>query len=469
MKLKVCKPKKSGEQISDEEAGTVNAAADNAETSCSASPEQGRTEPDGAQPDDNSAGTRMDANDNDMPGGGTNAAHREGGRHEKFTWNIKYLTICLYAVLVVLASVLIIKAVIDWDNVMHHIKGAMNVLSPFLWGAFIAFLINPLVKLFDNKIFGKIKPLKKHEKPRKMLSLLISYLLVILVVVIMFVYLLPQIGTSLTEIVNQVPGWIAEINNGLLKFEEEHPDFDYNIINDFFNSITPQLMDFSKNVVTNVVPVIFTTSISVVKGLLNVLIAFIVSVYMVSDKKLLARGFKRVLYSVASEKAGDMIMETLRECYHIFSQFVLGKTVDSFIIGWICFFLMTILRLPFTPIVSLIVGITNMIPYFGPFIGAVPGIVLILMVDPIKAIIFTVLIIVIQQFDGLYLGPRILGETVGLRPLWIIFAITVGGSIGGVVGMFLGVPVVAVFAYLMDKLLNKLVRKKNVDISGKID
>ena len=130
---------------------------------------------------------------------------------------------------------------------------------------------------------------------------------------------------------------------------------------------------------------------------------------------------------------------------------------------------MTILRLPFTPIVSLIVGITNMIPYFGPFIGAVPGIVLILMVDPIQAIIFTILIIVIQQFDGLYLGPRILGETVGLRPLWIIFAITVGGSIGGVVGMFLGVPVVAVLAYLADKLLTRLVKKKNVDISGKID
>lgn len=469
MKLKLYKPQKGDVQIYNEETETVNVAADNAETSSSDTLEQGKAESDGAQPDDNSANTRTGAKDDNMSGSGRNAAHREGSRHEKFTWNIKYLTVCLYAVLVVLASVLIIKAVIDWDNVMLHIKGAMNVLSPFLWGAFIAFLINPLVKLFDNKIFGKIKPLKKHDKPRKMLSLLISYLLVIFVVVIMFVYLLPQIGTSLTEIVNQVPGWIAEVNNGLLKFEEDHPDFDYDIINDFFNGITPQLMDFSKNVVTNVVPMIFTTSISVVKGLLNVLIAFIVSVYMVSDKKLLARGFKRVLYSVASEKAGDVIMETLRECYHIFSQFVLGKTVDSFIIGWICFFLMTILRLPFTPIISLIVGITNMIPYFGPFIGAVPGIVLILMVDPIKAIIFTVLIVVIQQFDGLYLGPRILGETVGLRPLWIIFAITVGGSIGGVVGMFLGVPVVAVFAYLMDKLLNKLVRKKNVDISGKID
>lgn len=405
-------------------------------------------------------------NDGNDSSGGDNAVNN--ARHKKFTWNRKYLTVCLYAIIVVLASVLIIKTVIDWDNVVRHAKSALSVLSPFLWGAFIAFLINPLVKLFD-KLFGKIKPLKKHEKPRKFLSLLLSYLLVVALVVLMFVYLLPQIGTSITEIVNQVPGWIANINEGLMKFETDHPDFDYDIVNEFLNNITPQLMEFSKRVVTDVVPMIFTTSISVVKGLLNVLIAFIVSVYMVSDKKLLARGFKRVLYSVASEKAGDVMMETLRECYHIFSQFVLGKTVDSFIIGWICFFLMTILRLPFTPIVSLIVGITNMIPYFGPFIGAVPGIVLIFMVDPIQAIIFTVLIIVIQQFDGLYLGPRILGETVGLRPLWIIFAITVGGSIGGVVGMFLGVPVVAVLAYLADKLLTRLVKKKNVDISGKID
>lgn len=417
----------------------------------------------GSMSEDSEKKITNDGNDSSV---GNNAVNN--ARHKKFTWNRKYLTVCLYAIIVVLASVLIIKTVIDWDNVVRHAKSALTVLSPFLWGAFIAFLINPLVKLFD-KLFGKIKPLKKHGKPRKFLSLLLSYLLVVALVVLMFVYLLPQIGTSITEIVNQVPGWITKINEGLMKFETDHPDFDYDIVNEFLNNITPQLMEFSKRVVTDVVPMIFTTSISVVKGLLNVLIAFIVSVYMVSDKKLLARGFKRVLYSVASEKAGDVIMETLRECYHIFSQFVLGKTVDSFIIGWICFFLMTILRLPFTPIVSLIVGITNMIPYFGPFIGAVPGIVLILMVDPIQAIIFTVLIIVIQQFDGLYLGPRILGETVGLRPLWIIFAITVGGSIGGVVGMFLGVPVVAVLAYLADKLLTRLVKKKNVDISGKID
>ena len=148
-------------------------------------------------------------NDGNDSSGGDNAVNN--ARHKKFTWNRKYLTVCLYAIIVVLASVLIIKTVIDWDNVVRHAKSALSVLSPFLWGAFIAFLINPLVKLFD-KLFGKIKPLKKHEKPRKFLSLLLSYLLVVALVVLMFVYLLPQIGTSITEIVNQVPGWIANIN-----------------------------------------------------------------------------------------------------------------------------------------------------------------------------------------------------------------------------------------------------------------
>ena len=390
-------------------------------------------------------------------------------RKEKFSWNIKYLTICLYAILVVLASVLIIKAFISWETTTAYFKGFFSVLSPFLWGAFIAFLINPLVKLFDVRLLGKIKPLKKRDKPRRILSLLFSYLIVMLSVLLVCVYLLPQIGLSLTEIINQIPKWIIQVNEWLMDFEKSHPEFDYEIINDFLNSLTPQLMDLSKTVVTGIVPIIFTTSISVVKGLVNVLIALMVSVYIITDKRILAKGFKRILYAVASDRTADVIMETLRECYHIFSQFIFGKAVDSLIIGCICFIVMSLFRFPFAPIISLIVGITNMIPYFGPFIGAVPGVILIFLVDPLWSLFFIILIVVIQQFDGLYLGPRILGETVGMRPLWIIFAITVGGSIGGVVGMFLGVPVVAVIAYLLDKLLDRLARKKNVDINGKID
>lgn len=379
---------------------------------------------------------------------------------ERFTWDRRYLTICLYALLVVFASVLIIKAVMGWETTVKYVKNFFNVLAPFIWGAFIAFIISPLVRLFETKIFGRIKPFRKHDKLRKTLSVLIAYLLVLLIIALMAVYLLPQIGTSLTEIVNQVPKWIEQVNTWLMDFEKQHPEFDYELINDFLNGLTPQLMEFSKGVVTDVVPMIFTTSISVVKGLLNVLIAFMVSIYMISDKKLLATGFKRILYGVASDRVADNIMKTLRECARIFSQFVFGKAVDSFIIGCICFVTMMIFRFPFTPIISLIVGVTNMIPYFGPFIGAVPGVILIFLVNPLMSLFFIVLIVVIQQFDGLFLGPKILGETVGLRPLWIIFAITVGGSLGGVVGMFLGVPVVAVVAYLLNQMLDRLDKKK---------
>lgn len=383
-----------------------------------------------------------------------------GKQKEKFSWNMKYLTICLYAILVVLASVLIIKAVISWDATKAYVKGFFTMLSPFLWGAFIAFLINPLVKLFDERLLGRIKPFKKMDKARRIISLLFSYLLILMCIVLVSVYLLPQIGVSLTEIVNQIPKWIVQVNECLMDFENSHPEFDYNLINDFLNSLTPQLMDLSKTVVTGIVPIIFTTSISVLKGLLNALIALIVSAYIITDKRILAKGFKRILYAFFSDRSADVVMETLRECDHIFSQFVFGKAVDSIIIGCICFIVMSIFRFPFAPIISLIVGITNMIPYFGPFIGAVPGVILIFLVDPLWSLFFIILIVVIQQFDGLYLGPRILGETVGMRPLWIIFAITIGGSMGGVVGMFLGVPVVAVIAYLFDKLLDRLARKK---------
>lgn len=397
----------------------------------------------------------------------TDTEAQEKPQREKFTWNKKYLTICLYAIIVVLASVLIIRAVMRWETTVAYIKKFFSIISPFLWGAFIAFLINPLVGFLENKVFGRIKGLKKYVKPRRLFALLISYLFVIVLLVLVVVYLVPQIGNSITEIFSQVPKWIEEADKWLMDFEKNNPQFDFEKINEYVDSLMPQIMDFSKSFVTGVVPLIFSTSISVVKVLINILIAIMVSVYILSDKQILQRGFKRILYGIASEKTGDVIMETLQECYHIFSQFVFGKAVDSFIIGCLCFIVMTIFQFPFTPIISLIVGLTNMIPYFGPFIGAVPGVILIFMVNPLQALFFIIMIVIIQQFDGLFLGPRILGETVGLRPLWIIFAITIGGSMGGVVGMFLGVPVIAVLYYLLDKLLNKLAKKRDVDIEKK--
>ena len=155
------------------------------------------------------------------------------------------------------------------------------------------------------------------------------------------------------------------------------------------------------------IPVIYTTSVSVIKWMINILIAIIVSAYMLSDQGTLKLNFKRLLYAYIPQGRVDRFLETLKQCNSIFGGFIIGKTIDSTIIGILCFVLMTLLRLPYALLISVIVGVTNMIPYFGPFIGAVPGLFILLLIDPIKALVFGVLILALQQFDGLILGPKI--------------------------------------------------------------
>lgn len=169
---------------------------------------------------------------------------------------------------------------------------------------------------------------------------------------------------------------------------------------------------------------------------------------------------QKVIYVIFKKSHADKISQTLSECNKIFGKFIVGKTIDSTIIGFLCFLFMNILGLKYSMLISVIVGITNMIPYFGPFIGAVPGVLILLTIDWKYALVFGVLILALQQFDGLYLGPKILGESTGLRPVWIIFAITVGGWLAGPIGMFLGVPCVAVIAFLTDRVINRKLTEK---------
>ena len=183
---------------------------------------------------------------------------------------------------------------------------------------------------------------------------------------------------------------------------------------------------------------------------------------MLYDKKRLMRSCWKIIYAFLPQKRIPACHEILSECNRLFSSFVVGKFIDSSIIGVLCFILMTILRLPDGLLISVIVGVTNMIPYFGPFIGAIPGILILLFVKPVKALIFAIMVLCLQQFDGLILGPKILGDSTGMKPLWIIFAITVGGSMFGVIGMFLGVPVVAIINYLFDLYLQYRLKKKNI-------
>jgi predicted PurR-regulated permease PerM len=195
----------------------------------------------------------------------------------------------------------------------------------------------------------------------------------------------------------------------------------------------------------------------------NLIFAFIVSIYVLLDKNRLVRNLKRLTKALFPKEKASSLIETGGLTHHIFSRFIIGKTVDSLIIGGLCFILMSFFKMPFALIISLIVGITNMVPYVGPFIGAVPGFFIIFISSPVQSLFYLILILAIQQFDGLYLGPKILGDSTGLRPIWIIFAISVGGAAGGVLGMFLGVPCVAVIARLLDDWVEKRIQMRSQD------
>lgn len=382
----------------------------------------------------------------------------------KFSKNNKYYTIALYTITVVAICTLIIKIIVNWDSTSTAFSNILSVLHPFVLGLFIAYLINPVAKIINHNLLTPILK-KKSKGVRKIISILLSYIIVIGLIVTAMFYIIPQITDSLMQIttfVDSAQSGYNQLMDKLLELEAKNPDWDLTAVNSAIRDIPDKFMAIITKAIPTIIPTIYSTSMSVISGVLNALIAIIVSIYMLIDKHKLLNNSKKVIYAIFGADTGDKLLDTASECNKIFGSFIIGKLIDSLIIGILCFIAMSILRLPYALTISAVVGVTNMIPYFGPFIGAVPGVLLLLFVDLKYAFIFTILIIVLQQFDGLFLGPKILGDSTGLGPLWIIFAITVGGSLAGVLGMFLGVPTLAVIAYILNIFLEKRLNRKNI-------
>lgn len=383
----------------------------------------------------------------------------------KFSKNSKYYTIGVYSVIFVTLATIMVKLVWNWHDTTSYVSGIMGVIQPFLVGLLIAYLINPLTKLLNDKVFKKLFH-GRMPKLRKLLSVLISYIIVIGVIVTALFYIIPQIVESLKQIASFIESaqtGYADMMNKLMELNENYPQWKLDSVINMIEDIPGALSEVITDIVPMIIPTIYNTSLSLISTIIDLLIAIMVSAYMLLDKAKLLNNAKRIVYVIFKPEKGDRFLETAAECNRIFGNFIIGKMIDSIIIGILCWIIMTAIDLPYALVISVIVGVTNMIPYFGPFIGAVPGVLLLLIADLGYAVIFTILIIALQQFDGLYLGPKILGESTGLRPIWIIFAITVGGSVAGVAGMFLGVPVIAVISYLTDRFMERKLDKKKLE------
>lgn len=382
-----------------------------------------------------------------------------------FQPNSKYFTIVIYGLLFVLGAILIYKFIGNWPATVKSLGNIFHILSPFLIGAMIALVLYPFIKTLYNRFFMGVCHIKS-KKAAKMLSILVAYLIAVGAFAVLIGFVVPQIYKSITEIANQAPVWYEYIRNWFTEFEDKHANssIDYNFINQKIEDALPKLVDYMTGALTNMVPYILNTSMAILSGVLNLVIAIIVSIYMISDNKNIFYHFKRFLYAVLPRKTADNTRIICKNCASIFINYIIGKSFDSIIVMIICFIIMLILKLPYAVLISVIVGITNMIPYFGPYIGGVIGGVIIVIASPIKLIIFVIMIVCIQQVDGLLIGPRIIGSTTGLKPVWVVFSITVGGALFGVIGMFLGVPVFAVLSYLLNITVQHFLDKRKVTV-----
>ena len=342
----------------------------------------------------------------------------------------------------------------------------MSVLSPVIYGLVFAYLLAPIVDYFGNLI-EKALPKAKSSLTRG-LSILVTWIVVLALIYLMFSILIPELVESTKTLAanfenyyKTVYNWVnALVQNETLFSDDVFSDQVLSALNGYYDKLVKWITD-------TVIPQAQVAIVAVTGGiwsvvifLKNLLIGMMISVYLLARKEGFALQSKKILYAILPETPYRRTLRAVSEADRIFSGFVRGKLLDSLIIGIICFVCCSIFKFPYTPIISVFVGVTNIIPIFGPFLGAVPSAFLILLVSPRQCLYFIIFIIALQQFDGNILGPKILGKSTGISSFWVIVAIVVGGGFGGVLGMFLGVPIFACVSSLVNWFTDRSLEKK---------
>ena len=381
----------------------------------------------------------------------------------QFQSNQRYFTICIYTVFVIIAACIIFRVIFHWNATIQIFKDLLSNMSSFVVGILIAFMISPLASYIHDKFLVDICHLQ-NKKLCKFLSILITYIIVLGFIAVCLVYIIPQLISSISDLSANIPLMYITFSRWLRDFAYENDFINNNLINQFIDKLSPKMMELSTALASKLIPWLYSASIAIIKWFIMIIIAIVVSIYFLSDKKIIFHNIKKLLFAFLPQHIAESTIEIATNCNKIFTGYIIAKAIDSLIIGVLCFFIMNILNLPYSVLISVIVGITNMIPYFGPYIGAVPGIIILTVTGFKYGIIFAVMILALQQFDGLILGPRLLGDSTGLRPIIILFAITFGGAYAGVAGMFLGVPIVAVLQYLFSLVINRKLHEKNIVI-----
>lgn len=354
------------------------------------------------------------------------------------------------------------------------LKKLSNVLLPVIIGAVIAYLINPIVNILDRlftMLFLRTKLSRdKVQSIALWLSIFFSMAILLFFIYFLISLILPELAQNLTNLVLNFEGYIVTITTWFSELDilQDNPQL-YNtlssLLNKMLNSVEDWVSTSLLGSISNILSGLTFRIIGFFNVLLDVVVGLIVSVYILSSKRKYTAKAKRFAYVLFKPKTANVVLQLAAKSNRIFGGFISGKLLDSLIIGILCFIGLSLFKMPYTLLVSVIVGVTNIIPFFGPFIGAIPSAILILLADPTNlkpTIIFVIFIICLQQFDGNILGPKILGDSTGISALMVVVSITVGGGFFGFMGMFLGVPTFAVISYLFRCFIHYRLRKKGL-------
>lgn len=403
-----------------------------------------------------------------------------------------YLAMGLTAFAVIAASLLLFFLLFHMKAVTGYLNTIGSILRPIFMGAVIAFLLLPVQRNILKFLVAMTSDRRKEDRRNlaflNLMAIIFSLALAVFLIYLLLAMVIPQVYDSVVGLVQAIPDYIEVVQGWLQTFFEDNPDIQASVMS-IYNSSTASLEQWlnsdilpnlesatttldwiREDIMPNLTGVVAGVSGMVVGFLVlvkDLLIALIVSVYLLVRKDIFAAQSKKIVYSIFPTGFADLIVEEIRNAYKIMSGFINGKLLDSLIIGILCLICCNIFGFPYPALIAVIIGVTNIIPFFGPFIGAIPCGLLIFLVNPLQAVYFAIFILALQQFDGNILGPKILGDSTGLASFWVLFSILLFGGLFGFGGMVLGVPVFAMLYSMVSRLVACGLRSRGLPVDTK--
>lgn len=356
-------------------------------------------------------------------------------------------------------GILLYWALTNIQLVLSKVSTIFSLFSPIFIGIFLAFILNILLNLIENKILNNIfEKAKYFKKKKRIIAIILTYICTIAIIVSIIFFIIPQVFKSFESLINKIPQYMQILEQNIM-----HLFFTFGITDINFNELFRNWQDISHSitgVLGNVADKIFDITMNITSAVTNFFIGVIFSIYFLIYKNRLSYMGKKVILTFTSQRVAHKIFYIFEEIYKTFTRFIGGQFIEATILGGMCFVGMLFLKLPYAPLISLLVGVTSFIPILGAYIASIPSAFIILMESPIQAMIFIVFIIIIQQIEGNFIYPKVVGNAIGLDGLWVFLAITLGGKFFGILGMILGVPSMAVIYTLIREFTNKRYQKK---------